>query len=374
VQSYIRSQEIDRLFTSSSFQKHCKTTTNNTMSSNSSPVYGATAVRYTQHSTLMSSLVDAITSRCEQPHLFAHGECESNESPHEKVQQPRVSNNKLPCIATRSSANGDASDDGSEIQFSLVRCKRTHSSMNDSNAQACCDNNDDSDVVNALLAIRHCGRKHGGLPKPTKLIKKVPFASPNSDNSDSCSVNSDVATNVKLYECPDCLKTFHDHSNFVRHRRSHTGEKPYVCTDCNRAFATSTNLVVHRRVHTGERPYACQHCGDKFVDSGSLRKHVRTHTGERPYVCDVPGCVKAFTRSGDLVVHKRVHTGERPYACDWSECGKSFAQRSTLITHRHSHTGEKPFECVHCQCKFVSTSHLAAHRRLGKCPSGISTF
>ncbi len=106
------------------------------------------------------------------------------------------------------------------------------------------------------------------------------------------------------YICKICdFKTCY-RSHFVRHMRSHTGEKPYRCPHCQKAFSQSGRLTTHIRTHTGDRPFPCTVCGRAFIDSSSLNKHIRAHTGEKPYRCTV--CGKAFSLSGNRKRHMKV--------------------------------------------------------------------
>nr|XP_020832688.1 histone-lysine N-methyltransferase PRDM9 isoform X2 [Phascolarctos cinereus] len=161
------------------------------------------------------------------------------------------------------------------------------------------------------------------------------------------------------YKCGECKQEFTYKSVFIRHRRTHSGEKPYVCEKCGQGFAQTSSLITHRRTHSGEKPYVCEKCGQGFAQRSSLITHRRTHSGEKPYVCEK--CGQGFAHRSNLITHRRTHSGEKPYVCE--KCGQGFAQRSNLITHRRTHSGEKPYVCEKCGQGFAQTSSLITHRR-----------
>ncbi|XP_075436564.1 uncharacterized protein LOC142473257 isoform X1 [Ascaphus truei] len=191
----------------------------------------------------------------------------------------------------------------------------------------------------------------------------------------------------KKYICVECGKTSRYKSAYLRHKRTHTGEKPFSCTECGKCFRRSSQLVTHQRIHTGEKPYTCLRCGKSFSCNSTLVTHQRTHTGEKPYTCFECGkgfihssdynrhhrvhrgekrytckeCGKSFSQSSYLVIHQRIHTGEKPFVCN--ECGKCFSRNSSLVTHQRVHTGERPYTCAVCGKSFRQSSHLLIHQR-----------
>lgn len=58
----------------------------------------------------------------------------------------------------------------------------------------------------------------------------------------------------KQKECIQCGKVFMKHDHFVRHMKTHTGEKAFECNICKKRFAQKGNLVTHIRIHTGQSP------------------------------------------------------------------------------------------------------------------------
>lgn len=125
-------------------------------------------------------------------------------------------------------------------------------------------------------------------------------------------------------------------------KQNTNAERGHKCNDCGKFFLQASNFIQHRRIHTGEKPFKCGECGKSYNQRVHLTQHQRVHTGEKPYKCQV--CGKAFRVSSHLVQHHSVHSGEKPYGC--TQCGKNFGRHSHLIEHLKRHFREKSQRCM----------------------------
>ena len=82
---------------------------------------------------------------------------------------------------------------------------------------------------------------------------------------------------IKEHQCPFCPYKTTLKGNFIRHGRTHTGERPFPCPHCNFRCSQKGDLVKHIRVHTGEKPFACSQCSYRSSRKEVLKGHMRIH-------------------------------------------------------------------------------------------------
>lgn len=166
---------------------------------------------------------------------------------------------------------------------------------------------------------------------------------------------------LKIFQCPDCPKSFARRIQLRRHASVHMQQRGFSCGICEKWFPTRSALVRHERIHTGERPFQCEVCQKSFAQKEILYRHLMTHTGQKPYSC--PHCPKGFTQKEPLRVHMRTHLSNSPsdiqlHYC--SLCPKVFCHASGLSRHLVTHTG-KTFKCRDCDKSFTDKSSLRRH-------------
>ncbi|PNF25653.1 hypothetical protein B7P43_G00634 [Cryptotermes secundus] len=168
---------------------------------------------------------------------------------------------------------------------------------------------------------------------------------------------------VRVYQCPECPKTFVKNSNFKQHLGIHfIDQQRYHCSACGQSFAWKSTLNKHMLTHSiGPLPrYRCNLCSKEYAAATQVQEHIkRDHYKQRPHACVV--CGKTFYKKYDLKIHVRTHTKERPYIC--GTCGKSFYHLSHIIRHERIHSGQRPYHCPDCGRQFNQSSSLKSHRQ-----------
>jgi KRAB domain-containing zinc finger protein len=88
----------------------------------------------------------------------------------------------------------------------------------------------------------------------------------------------------------------------------------FKCMFCTKVLTHPSNLKRHIRTAHFEssdmKVYTCETCAKSFKDPSALKQHSNLHLEVRPFPCRV--CPKSFGLRSQLETHERVHTGEKP--------------------------------------------------------------
>lgn len=166
--------------------------------------------------------------------------------------------------------------------------------------------------------------------------------------------SSSPVKNQQREKCTICEKEFSSRYLWKHMKREHEGKKIYNCPDCKKTFTGWPEFKAHKREHSKqEQPkLKCEYCDKLMANTSTYNRHKKTHLGLRNQVCSV--CGKAFQEAVTLKLHMRCHTGEKPYGCD--HCDRRFATKSSQLIHNRVHTGERPYKCNYCEKAFTDSS------------------
>ena len=74
--------------------------------------------------------------------------------------------------------------------------------------------------------------------------------------------------------------------------------------------------------------------------SAHVGKIHKARSGERRHVC--MACLKGFMTSGHLARHKRIHTGEKNHSCPYEGCEQQFSRHDNCLQHYRTHLKHEP--------------------------------
>lgn len=164
----------------------------------------------------------------------------------------------------------------------------------------------------------------------------------------------------QTYTCQHCSLEFVNPLLFKRHSVCMHGERQaFVCPqpDCTFKSDRLSNVEKHAVIHTDVKMFTCAKCGKSFAQDNGLRSHLLSCTQARSFLCDL--CGAKFNHLQSMRSHRRVHTGEKPYRC--SDCGSQFADHRNYKRHRRIHENIFPYQCLFCNKHFRHSNSLKAH-------------
>ncbi|XP_070489739.1 uncharacterized protein, partial [Chironomus tepperi] len=159
--------------------------------------------------------------------------------------------------------------------------------------------------------------------------------------------------------CTHCPKNFSSKTKLNDHIRNiHTDESQlslYICDICGKSFKYRPSIVRHVLDHREEAKYKCEVCGKKWKSDIALRDHIRMCHAVELITCKI--CHKEMKPQCIYQHMKYVHTTVRDFTC--KICDAAFKTKEKL--KRHLDTHNRKFNCVQCDRKFSSLYELTEH-------------
>lgn len=119
--------------------------------------------------------------------------------------------------------------------------------------------------------------------------------------------------------------------------RSSTSAKMFfTCLTSGKVSTCTSNLNQHMKIYSDVKLYLCEVCQKTFGRGSNLQRHfkktapLQTVTGEKK-MCIWPTCNQNFASTSNLNQRMKIHLGEKLHIYDI--CEKSFTRKSNLLRH-----------------------------------------
>ena len=189
------------------------------------------------------------------------------------------------------------------------------------------------------------------------------------------------ARKLRLYECSQCGKVFHEARKYFSHLAFH--ERIFECITCGRKFSLLANLKKHIVIHDNAPGKVCDVCGLQFISDIELKEHYEAQHSEDniySYFAKCEHCGREYRREESYIQHmsrapykctkcnesfnceyeRKKHIRSEHGWCVCEFCGKSF-KTDSISNHIKVMHKEAPVQCPHCPKKFVYRSRMLAH-------------
>ena len=136
-------------------------------------------------------------------------------------------------------------------------------------------------------------RRAGGWRKNKYVcLKKLNCLTIVPEISDDIVIDNDQrkiskrTSHMSKFQCPQCDKTYSDHSGLRYHNKSvHEGVK-YACNQCDYQATTQSHLTVHiQSKHEGVK-YSCNQCDYQVKTQVGLTYHIQSKHEGLKYACN----------------------------------------------------------------------------------------
>ncbi|KAM8825820.1 uncharacterized protein ACB058_019317 isoform 1-T2 [Synchiropus picturatus] len=118
-------------------------------------------------------------------------------------------------------------------------------------------------------------------PNPVHIKTQTDPSLPHSTQDNPQPSSNSCPSPDKIFNCPDCGKSFKKKGHLLQHGVLHSSARPYGCSTCSRAFNRRESLTRHEKIHE-EKPFRCPACGRAFRESTSLLNHAASGTCGKP--------------------------------------------------------------------------------------------